>query len=127
MARYSQHFGLTGEFISNQTTNYGACAMGDVKDQPKDKIEEVKNWAENTVDAVSDKAGDVATGVRDLAKQTLGKAQEGYQRVAEQSREVFRDADAAVRDNPHLSVGAALGAGLFVGVLVALALRSGRA
>jgi ElaB/YqjD/DUF883 family membrane-anchored ribosome-binding protein len=104
----------------------GACTMADVKDQAKDKIGEGTNWAKKTVDAAMDKATDVSSNARDYAKQAVDKAQEGYQEIADRSKEVFRQADDAVRENPHLSVGAALGAGVFVGVLVGLALRSGR-
>jgi ElaB/YqjD/DUF883 family membrane-anchored ribosome-binding protein len=100
--------------------------MADVKDEAKDKIEEGTNWAKKTVDAALEKAGDVSSSVRDHAKQAVDKAQEGYQEVAERGQEIFRHADAAVRENPHLSFGAALGAGLFVGMLLGLALRSGR-
>ena len=100
--------------------------MADVKEQAKDNIEEGTNWAKKTVDAAVDKAGDVSSSVRDHAKQAVDKAQEGYQEVAERGHEIFRQADAALRDNPRLSVGAALGAGVFVGILVGLALGSGR-
>jgi hypothetical protein len=51
---------------------------------------------------------------------------EGYQDVAERSQEVFRQTDDAVRENPHLSVGAALGAGVVLGLFVGLALGAGR-
>jgi ElaB/YqjD/DUF883 family membrane-anchored ribosome-binding protein len=104
----------------------GDCAMADVKDQAKDKIEEGTSWAKKAVDAVADKAGDVSSSVGDQAKQAVGKAQEAYQQVAEQGQEVFRHADAAVQENPHLSVGAGLGAGVVVGILIGLALGSGR-
>jgi ElaB/YqjD/DUF883 family membrane-anchored ribosome-binding protein len=114
-------------FNSKQTSNNkGACAMADVKHQAKDKIEEGKNWAEKTVDSAVDKGGDVSSSVRDHAKQAIDKAQEGYQEVAERGQEMLRQADAALRDNPHLSVGAALGAGVLVGMLVGLVLGSGR-
>jgi ElaB/YqjD/DUF883 family membrane-anchored ribosome-binding protein len=100
--------------------------MPDVKDQAKDKVEEGTSWAKKAVDTLADKAGDVSSSVGDHAKEAVGMVQEGYQQVAERSQEVFRDADAAVRENPHLSLGAALGVGFFVGMLVGLALRSGR-
>jgi ElaB/YqjD/DUF883 family membrane-anchored ribosome-binding protein len=104
-----------------------ASAMADVKDETKDKIEEGTNSAKKGVDAAANKARDVASSVSDHAKQAVGEAQEGYQQVAERSQEFLRHADAAVRENPHLSVGVALGAGIFVGMVVGLALRSGRA
>jgi ElaB/YqjD/DUF883 family membrane-anchored ribosome-binding protein len=114
-------------FNSIQTSdNKGACAMADVKHQAKDKIEEGKNWAEKTVDAAVDKGGDASSSVRDHAKQAVDKAQEGYQEVAERGQEVFHQADAALRENPHLSVGAALGAGVVLGLFVGLFLGSGR-
>jgi ElaB/YqjD/DUF883 family membrane-anchored ribosome-binding protein len=100
--------------------------MADVKDEAKDKVKEGKIWAKDAVDAMADKAGYVASTVRGHAMQVADKAQEGCQEVAERSQEVFRHADATVRENPHLSVGAALGAGVFVGMLVGLALGSGR-
>ena len=101
--------------------------MADAKDQAKGKVEEVRNWAEKTVGAVSVQAGDVSDSVRDHAKQVFNKAQEAYDEVAGRSQELIDHADAAVRENPHLSVGAALGAGLFVGMLVGLAVGSGKA
>ena len=100
--------------------------MADIKDQAKDKIEEGTNWAKKTVDAAVEKAADVSSSARDYATQAVNKAQAGYEEVADRSQEVFRQADDAVRENPHLSVGAALGAGVLVGMLVVLALRSGR-
>jgi ElaB/YqjD/DUF883 family membrane-anchored ribosome-binding protein len=107
----------------------GACATADVKEEAEDKkdqLEEGRNRVKQTVEATTDKAGDVSSGVRDQVKHVVGEAQEACQQVAVRSQEVFRNADAAVRENPHWSVGAALGAGLFVGMLIGIALRSGR-
>jgi ElaB/YqjD/DUF883 family membrane-anchored ribosome-binding protein len=114
-------------FNSRQTSdNKGAYAMADVKDEAKDKVERGKIWAKDAVDAMADKVGHVPSSVRDHAKQAVDKAQEGYQEVAERGPEVFHQADAALRENPHLSVGAALRAGMVLGLFVGLALGSGR-
>jgi ElaB/YqjD/DUF883 family membrane-anchored ribosome-binding protein len=118
---------IDNTFNSKQTSdNKGTCAMADVKDQAKDKIEEGTNRAKKTVDAAVDKAADISSSARDYAQQAVDKAREGYQEVADRSQEVVRQADHAVRENPHLSIGAALGAGFFVGLLVGFAARSGR-
>jgi ElaB/YqjD/DUF883 family membrane-anchored ribosome-binding protein len=114
-------------FNSKQTSdNKGARAMADVKHQAEGKIEEGTNWSKKTVDAAVNKGGEVSSSVRDHVKHAVDTAQEGYQEVAESGQEIFRQADAALRDNPHLSVGAALGAGVLVGMLVGLALGSAR-
>jgi ElaB/YqjD/DUF883 family membrane-anchored ribosome-binding protein len=88
--------------------------MADAKDA-KEKSDERQSEVKRVVDPVVDKAGDVMSVVRDKIEQAVGESQEG-----------LRHAGVAVRENPGMSVGGALGMGLLVGVIIGLAVRSGR-
>jgi ElaB/YqjD/DUF883 family membrane-anchored ribosome-binding protein len=88
--------------------------MADAKDA-KEKTDEGPSEVKRVGDPVVDKAGDVMSVVREKIEQVVGESQEGLRHVG-----------VAVRENPGLSVGGALGMGVLVGVIIGLALRSGR-
>jgi len=64
--------------------------------------------------------------VRGYAEHILDQSRQGYRQVAERAEEGFRQAGEMVRENPGLTVSAAIGLGLVVGVMIGLTLGSDR-
>jgi len=100
--------------------------MADAKDKAKDAIDEGANKARQATDMVADKAGEMASGVRDFARQAGDQIQSRYHDVEDRAREGIRKASGAISDNPLPSVAVAMGIGLGPGLLVGLTLGSRR-
>jgi len=92
----------------------------------KDAIEEGAERAKGTVDRVAGKTGEMMTDVRGYAEHVFDQSRQGYRQAAERAEEGFRQAGAVVRENPGLTISAAVGLGIAVGVMVGLSMGTDR-
>jgi ElaB/YqjD/DUF883 family membrane-anchored ribosome-binding protein len=97
--------------------------MADVKERAKDAVDEGTANAKESADTLADKAGEVMSDVRGYAGQVVEQSRQGYRQVAEQTQEGIRQAGAVVRGNPGLSLSAAFGVGIALGVVIGISLR----
>ena len=100
--------------------------MADAKDRAKEAVDEGAAKAKETADTLAEKAGEVMSDVRGYAGHVLEQSRQGYGQVAKHAHEGIRQADAVVRGNPGLSVSAAFGVGVALGVVIGISLRPSR-
>ena len=93
--------------------------MSNSKDRLKRTIGDAADQARGSAEWVAEQAGEFASDVRDYATQ-------GYRQAAKSAEKGLRQARAAVRDNPGLTISAALGIGLLAGVIIGISLGSDR-
>jgi ElaB/YqjD/DUF883 family membrane-anchored ribosome-binding protein len=101
-------------------------AMPNTKEQVKDAGEEVATKAKEEAGTLAEKAGDVMKDVRDHAGQLAEQSRDAYKQVAKHAEEPMRQAGAVIRANPGLSLTAAFGVGVTLGILVGMTMRPSR-
>jgi len=92
----------------------------------RDAIDEGAAMAKGTVDRVAEQSGEMASNVRGYAEHVLDRTRHGYRQVADRAEEGFRQASALARENPGMTISAALGIGLAIGALIGLSVGSDR-
>jgi ElaB/YqjD/DUF883 family membrane-anchored ribosome-binding protein len=100
--------------------------MADAKERAKDAVDEGTARAKETTDTLAEKAGEVMSDVRGYAGHVLEQSRQGYGQVVEHAEKGILQAGAVVRGNPGLSVSAAFGIGMALGVVIGISLRPGR-
>jgi ElaB/YqjD/DUF883 family membrane-anchored ribosome-binding protein len=117
------HMGKARFLTKQMTWAERIDAMADAKDQAKDAIDEDASKAKQATETVAGKADETLSHVRDSTEPALERAQAGYRQVAEHTQEGIRQAGAVVRGNPGISVSAAFGVGIAIGVVIGIRLR----
>jgi ElaB/YqjD/DUF883 family membrane-anchored ribosome-binding protein len=98
-------------------------AMAEVKDQAKGSIDEGASKAKKVTDSVGSTAEETLSQLRDWAEPALERAQAGYRQVAKHTKEGVQRVGEIVSANPGMSVSAAFGFGLALGVIITMSLR----
>jgi ElaB/YqjD/DUF883 family membrane-anchored ribosome-binding protein len=98
--------------------------MADVKDQAKRAIDEGSSKAKEVTNSVGSTAEETLAQVRDWATPALERAQAGYRQVAEHTQEGIQRVGKVVSTNPGISVSAAFGFGVALGVVITMSLRT---
>lgn len=75
--------------------------------------------SEQLLQSVSGAGGEKAEALRERLTQTAKSAQESCKILESTAREKLAAADETIRDHPYQSIGAALAAGVVLGVLLA--------
>jgi ElaB/YqjD/DUF883 family membrane-anchored ribosome-binding protein len=100
--------------------------MSHSKDGLKDAIGEGAAMARGSADKVAEKAGEMMSDARGYAEHVFDQSRRGYRRAVERADEGFRQAGAVMRENPGLTISAAIGLGIAVGVIVGLSMAADR-
>jgi ElaB/YqjD/DUF883 family membrane-anchored ribosome-binding protein len=100
--------------------------MSNAKDGVKDAIGETVAKARVSVDKVAEKTGEMMSDVRGYAEHVFDQSRQGYRQAAERAEEGFRQAGSVIRENPGLTISAAVGLGIAVGVMVGLRMGTDR-
>jgi ElaB/YqjD/DUF883 family membrane-anchored ribosome-binding protein len=100
--------------------------MADAKERAKDAMDEGATKAKDTANTLTETAGEVISDVSGYAGQVLEQSRQGFGQVADHAQSAVRHAGAAVRENPGLSVSAAFGVGIALGVVIGISLRPSR-
>jgi ElaB/YqjD/DUF883 family membrane-anchored ribosome-binding protein len=100
--------------------------MADAKDRAKDAMEEGATKAKGTENTLVETAGEVISNVSDYAGHVLEQSRQGFGQVADHAQTGIRHAGAVVRGNPGLSVSAAFGVGIALGIVIGISLRPSR-
>lgn len=69
-------------------------------------------------------AARAAETAREYTSQAATAVREGYETVADEMRDRYAQAERMIQERPAMSAAVALGAGVFLGVMVGLCLRS---
>ena len=100
--------------------------MANTKDQVTNTAEEVATKAKEETATLAEKAGEVMKNVGDHAGQLAEQSRDAYKHVAQHTQKGIRQAGAVVRANPGLSLTAAFGVGVTLGMLVGMTMRPSR-
>jgi ElaB/YqjD/DUF883 family membrane-anchored ribosome-binding protein len=100
--------------------------MSHGKDRLTRTIGETADMARDSAGRVADQAGEISSDVRDYVSHIFNRSREGYREAAKSAGKGIRQARSVVRDNPGLSISAALGIGLLAGVIIGISLGSDR-
>jgi ElaB/YqjD/DUF883 family membrane-anchored ribosome-binding protein len=100
--------------------------MSHGKDHLKRTIGETADMARDSAERLADQAGEFASDVRDYASHIFDRSREGYRQAAKSAERGLRQARGVMRDNPGLTISAALGIGLLAGVIIGISLGSDR-
>ncbi len=98
--------------------------MADVKDQAKGSIDEGASKAKKVTDSVASTTEETLGHLRDRAEPVLELAKAGYRQVAEHTKERVQRVGEVVSANPGISVSAAFGFGIALGVVITMSLRT---
>jgi ElaB/YqjD/DUF883 family membrane-anchored ribosome-binding protein len=104
----------------------GNFAMADTKDYTKDAIDDGVSKAKKAAEVVAGKANETLSHARELAEPALERVHAGYQQVAKHTQEGMQRAVEVVRTNPGMSLSAAFGVGIALGVVIGISLRPSR-
>jgi ElaB/YqjD/DUF883 family membrane-anchored ribosome-binding protein len=94
--------------------------MSYAKDRMRDAI------GERAADSIAEKTSEMMSNARGIAGEVFDQSRERYRQAAARAEEGFRQASAVMRENPGLTVSAAVGLGLAVGVLIGLSVATDR-
>ena len=97
--------------------------MADVKAQAKGAMDEGASKAKEITEPVACTAEETLTQVREWAQPALERAHAGYRKVAEQTQEGIQRVGEVVTANPGMSVSAAFGFGVALGVVITMSIR----
>jgi ElaB/YqjD/DUF883 family membrane-anchored ribosome-binding protein len=100
--------------------------MASTKDQVTNTGEEVATKAKEDAATLAEKAGEVVKEVSGHAGQLAEQSRDAYKQVAKHTQKGIRQAGAVVRANPGLSLTAAFGVGVTLGILVGMTMRPSR-
>jgi ElaB/YqjD/DUF883 family membrane-anchored ribosome-binding protein len=100
--------------------------MADSKERAKHAVDEGATKAKEATDSLAETAGEVVSDVRGYAGAVLEQSRQRLGQVAEHAQTGIRHAGAVVRDNPGLSVSAAFGVGIALGIVIGISLRPSR-
>lgn len=100
--------------------------MANTKEQATSAGEEVAAKAKEETATLAEKAGEVMKDVSDHAGHLAEQSRDAYKHVAKHTQKGIRQAGAVVRANPGLSLTAAFGVGVTLGILVGLTMRPSR-
>ena len=92
------------------------------------KTGEARKSIETYLDSISEEGGDIASrtleGAREYTNQAATAIRDGYENVAEGMKERYADAERMIQERPATSAAVALGAGVFLGLMIGLCVRS---
>jgi ElaB/YqjD/DUF883 family membrane-anchored ribosome-binding protein len=94
--------------------------MADTKERAKDAVAEGATKAKEATNTLAETAGEVMNEVRGYAGHVLEQSRQGFGEVADHAQTGMRHAGAVVRGNPGLSVVAAFGVGIALGVVIGI-------
>lgn len=100
--------------------------MTDVKERVADAGEEAANRAKGVADTVAKKADEVMSAARDVAGHLTEQSRQGAEQVAAHAQSGMRQATATIRAYPGLTVTAAFGVGVALGVVIGMNSRPTR-
>jgi ElaB/YqjD/DUF883 family membrane-anchored ribosome-binding protein len=100
--------------------------MANTKEQVTNTGEEVATKAKEETATLAEKAGEVVKEVSGHAGQLAEQSRDAYKQVAQHAQKGIRQAGAVVRANPGLSLTAAFGVGVTLGILVGMTMRPSR-
>jgi ElaB/YqjD/DUF883 family membrane-anchored ribosome-binding protein len=101
-------------------------AMANTKEQATSAGEEVATKAKEETATLAEKAGEVMKDVSDQAGRLAEQSRDAYKQVAKHTQKGIRQAGAVVRAYPGLSLTAAFGVGVTLGIMVGLTMRPSR-
>jgi len=92
------------------------------------KTGEARKSIESYIDEISadgaNLAGRTLEGAREFTNQAATAVRDGYENVADGLRDRYADAERMIQERPATSAAVALGAGVFLGLMLGLCLRS---
>ena len=100
--------------------------MANTKEPVRNTGEEVATKTKEEANTLAEKAGEVMKDVSSHAGQLAEQSRDAYKQVAKHAAEGVRQADAVVRADPALSLTAAFGVGVGLGILIGMTMRPNR-
>ncbi len=114
---------LTDQDLEIQNGNIDQL-VGRIQQKTGEGREAIENYLENLTSQTATAVGQAADTARDYAQQAMGKIRDNYETAAGQARRTYDEAENYVRERPAQSVAAAFAAGVLIGLVVGLSLRS---
>ena len=114
---------LTDDDLQVQGGNFEQL-IGTIQQKTGESREAIERYLEDWSGQAAATMSRVTEKVGQYAQEIGPRAREQYQQVAEQVGEGYRQVQRAVRSNPTRSIAWTFGAGLMLGVVVGLSLRS---
>jgi ElaB/YqjD/DUF883 family membrane-anchored ribosome-binding protein len=100
--------------------------MSHAKDHLRRTIGEGAALARGSAERAGEQASEMMGDVRGYAEHLVDQSREAYRQAAACAEEGIRQAGAAMRKNPGVTLSAALGLGVMIGVIVGMNLASDR-
>jgi ElaB/YqjD/DUF883 family membrane-anchored ribosome-binding protein len=100
--------------------------MSHTKDDLRRTIGEGAARARGSAERAGEQAGEMMGDVRDYAEHLLDQSRDAYRQAAACAEEGIRHAGKVMRQNPGLTLSAAIGLGVMIGVVVGMNLGSDR-